>query len=159
MKCVIQWERYFLCGNSHHRFPNDQWLPSPGIRRIPTWSSSDTDSVRFFDGLTFDHCSAIDDRAKRIPGTIALFTLNNSYPDTLIQADSTVLSIDCLSSKPWDTFSGLIRPTGWSSIVGTWSVLDCLMVTWWSMIFRCLPGKQSSRMRLICASISAVSGR
>ncbi|CAF4323059.1 unnamed protein product, partial [Adineta steineri] len=40
------------------------------------------------------------DCAERIQGTIAVFTLNNNHPNNLIHTESTVLSIDCLSSKP-----------------------------------------------------------
>lgn len=43
-----------------------------------------------------------DNPTERVQGTIAVFTLNNSYPDTLIQTESTVLSLDCLPSKPYD---------------------------------------------------------
>lgn len=46
-------------------------------------------------------CEDIEDNpAERVQGTIAVFTLNNSYPDTLIHTESSVLSIDCLPSKP-----------------------------------------------------------
>lgn len=41
-----------------------------------------------------------DDRAERVQGAIAIFTLNNNHPDTLIHTESTVLSIDCLPSRP-----------------------------------------------------------
>ncbi|CAF0847885.1 unnamed protein product, partial [Adineta ricciae] len=48
------------------------------------------------------------DRAERVQGTIAIFTLNNNHPDTLIHTESTVLSIDCLPSRSYLICVGLM---------------------------------------------------
>ena len=91
-------------------FPLWKFPPSVPDRSVTAlaWNPAYSDMIIIGYGLckvfvlyrTLDLFALIDDRAKRVPGTIALFTLNNSYPDTLIQTESTVLSIDCLPSKP-----------------------------------------------------------
>ncbi|CAF0835101.1 unnamed protein product [Adineta steineri] len=65
-----------------------------------TWNSTYSDMLIIGYGLY--------DCAERIQGTIAVFTLNNNHPNNLIHTESSVLSIDCLSSKPYLICVGLM---------------------------------------------------
>ncbi|CAF0826705.1 unnamed protein product [Rotaria sordida] len=83
-------------------FPLWKFPPSFANRSVTalTWNPAYSDMLIIGYGLY--------DRAERIQGTIAVFTLNNNHPDTLIHTESTVLSIDCLSSKPYLICVGLM---------------------------------------------------
>ncbi|CAF3871249.1 unnamed protein product [Rotaria magnacalcarata] len=75
-------------------FPLWKFPPSSANRSVTalTWNPAYSDMLIIGYGLY--------DRAERIQGAIAVFTLNNNHPNTLIHTESTVLSIDCLPSKP-----------------------------------------------------------
>ncbi|CAF0999707.1 unnamed protein product [Rotaria magnacalcarata] len=75
-------------------FPLWKFPPSSDNRSVTalTWNPAYSDMLIIGYGLY--------DRAERIQGAIAVFTLNNNHPNTLIHTESTVLSIDCLPSKP-----------------------------------------------------------
>ncbi|UJR35829.1 hypothetical protein I4U23_028576 [Adineta vaga] len=83
---------------------------------FPLWKFSSTVPNRSVTALTWNPTYSdmliigygLYDRAERIQGAIAVFTLNNSHPDTLIHTESTVLSIDCLPSRPYLICVGLM---------------------------------------------------
>ncbi|CAF3477395.1 unnamed protein product [Rotaria sp. Silwood1] len=83
-------------------FPLWKFPPSFSNRSVTalTWNPAYSDMLIIGYGLY--------DQAERIQGTIAVFTLNNNHPDTLIHTESTVLSIDCLPSKPYLICVGLM---------------------------------------------------
>ncbi|CAF1129899.1 unnamed protein product, partial [Didymodactylos carnosus] len=76
-------------------FPLWKFPPSFSERSVTalTWNPAYSDMLVIGYGLY--------NRAERIQGVIATLTLNNSFPETLIYTDSTVLSIDCLPTKPY----------------------------------------------------------
>lgn len=149
----------FRFGDSRRRRSADRWRVSFGRRNLAKLWSSATDCVKkptrkekfrswrkMFVVFTFR-----DDRSQRVQGAISLFKLNDDHPDVSIRTESSVVSLDFLSTNPWAPMENV----RWNAILSFQKFDLCRFDRWRCYRLRCVRSVGKTGLRESIVQIEA----